>query len=141
MQQQFSRFFEGDRDCVRHEEAQEARRQVLERFLVVRVVGGPRGKGELLDGLDGFLESPPKIIVFGDFADDLETLKDVDDIVDAPAFDPKLESDLVEFQQHFSVLFEVLDEFAAEFLQALLLAVVGQDLAFDHFLLQLRFPC
>jgi hypothetical protein len=105
------------------------------------VVGGPRGKGELLDGLDGFLESPPKIIVFGDFADDLETLKDVDDIVDAPAFDPKLESDLVEFQQHFSVLFEVLDEFAAEFLQALLLAVVGQDLAFDHFLLQLRFPC
>lgn len=98
--------------------------------------------GESADGFDGFLESAPNINIFGRLADDLETFIDVDDVVDAPAFDPELESDDVEFEQDLPPFLEVLDEFSAQLLQTLLLAVVRQDLLFEPLLLllQLRPP-
>lgn len=99
--------------------------------------GGVEG-GEGVDGFDGFLESAPNINIFGRLADHLETFIDVDDVVDAPAFDPELEGDDVELKQDLPPFLEVLDEFSTQLLQTLLFPVVRQDLLFQQLLLLLH---
>ena len=140
MQQKFGGLLKSDGFSMCDEGIEEARGQIFQRFLVSGVVCGEGGMRELMNGPDCFLESPPKIIVLGRLAHHLQTLKDVDDVVDASALNFELESDLVQFQQDFPSLFKVLDEFAAQFLEALLLAVIGQDLALDHLPLEVGLP-
>ena len=43
-----------------------------------------------LDALHDFVNASPLVFVFGPSADDAERLKDVDDVVDAPAFHAEL---------------------------------------------------
>lgn len=63
-------------------------------------------------------------MILASFADDVEALEDVDDVVDASAFDAQLQGHLVQFQQVAIAPLEVGDELAGELLQTFLLAVV-----------------
>ena len=80
------------------------------------------------------LESPPNIIIFRCFFDHLQTLKNVDDVVDPSPLDLQLDRDLVKFKHDAVFPLKVLYELFAEFLKALLLAIVAEYLLFEHFL-------
>lgn len=76
-------------------------------------------------------------MIFGGFADNLQALEDVDYIVDSSSFHAERYGDFVELEGDLTPAFEVVYEFPAEFLKAFFLAVIGEDLLFDHFLLKL----
>lgn len=80
------------------------------------------------------LESPPNIIIFRCFFDHLQTLENVDDVVDPSPLDLQLDRHLVKFQHDAVSSFKILDELFAELLKALLLAIVVEYLLFEHLL-------
>ena len=71
---------------------------------------------DIINSSNCFFESPPDIVVLRGFADNLQTLKDVYDIINPSAFHFKLSHDFVQLQQYFFSLFKVLDKPAAELL-------------------------
>lgn len=76
-------------------------------------------------------ESPPDIIIFSRFANHMQALQYVDDIIYPPTLNFKLQCDLVKLQHVPIPTFEAINKLSAKFLQTTLLAVVGQDLGFD----------
>lgn len=80
------------------------------------------------------LESPPNIIIFRCFFDHLQTLENVDDVVDPSPLDLQLDRDLVKFQHDAVSPLKIIDELFAEFLKALLLAIVVEYLLLEHLL-------
>lgn len=80
------------------------------------------------------LESPPNIIIFRCFFDHLQTLKNVDDVIDPSPLDLQLDRDLVKFQHDAVLPLKILDKLFAEFLKALLLAIVAEYLLLEHLL-------
>lgn len=80
------------------------------------------------------LESPPNIIIFRCFFDHLQTLENVDNVVDPSPLDLQLDRDLVKLQHDAVSPFKIIDELFAEFLKALLLAIVVEYLLLEHLL-------
>ena len=99
--------------------------------------GGKILLGKSMYGIHSLSKSAPNIIIFGYLAHHLQTFENVDDIIDASAFDRQLYCNLVEFEEDFLPAFKVVYELATEFLKALFLAIVGQNLLFYHFLLKM----
>jgi hypothetical protein len=122
-----------NRSAGEDEDLEEARRQVLERLLLL---GGEINEvaAVLSDGVDGahcLLEAAPNIIILGGLFDHLQALEDVHNVVDASALDLQLQRDAVELQNDAVPALEALDELLAELLQTLLLAVVAEDLLLE----------
>ncbi len=77
---------------------------------------------------DGLRKSAPNIVILCCLANDLKALVDVNDVINASSFHSKLQGYLIQFEDEACSALEVVDEAAAQLLQALLLSVVGEYL-------------
>jgi hypothetical protein len=94
---------------------------------------------ELVDGLDCLFEASPDVVVLSCLAHYLETLKDVNYVINTSSLNFKLYCDFIQLQDYFPPLLKVLDEFPTQLLKAFLLTIVREDFPFHHFLLRLAF--
>ena len=80
------------------------------------------------------LESPPNIIIFRCFFDHLQTLENVDDVIDPSSLHLELHRNLVQLEHDAISSLKILDKLFAEFLNALFLAIVVEYLLLEHLL-------
>lgn len=79
----------------------------------------------MFDRCDNLLDAPPLVGVLSFSTNDVKTLKDIDDVVDAPSLYLELARALVKIQEVVAVPSVEKEEAAAQFSQRFLLSVVG----------------
>jgi hypothetical protein len=68
---------------------------------------------DIINSSNCFFEPPPDIIVLRDFVYNLQTLKDIYDVVNPSTFNFKLDHYFVQLKQYFFSLFKALDKSSA----------------------------
>ena len=84
-----------------------------------------------------FPQSPPNIIVFALFFNYIQTLKNIDNVIDAATLHAKLNSHFIQLQNGPTSTFEVVNELLAKFLKTFFLAIVSKYLLFNFLLVDL----
>lgn len=79
-----------------------------------------------MNGPDGFLEPLPLVIIFSFFLDDIQTLKDIDDIIDSPPLDTQFYGDFIELYDVVAFSFEMINKLLGEFFKAFSLSVISE---------------
>lgn len=111
------------------EKLEESTCQVLERLFLFKILNFVIFTFfyASVNGPDSFAESSPFIIIFSFFTDNIQTLENVDNVVDSSSLNTELLGDFVKLNDVVAFALKMLDKFFWEFFQTFSLSVVSED--------------